>query len=469
MVYTGICFLLLERNLMYMYLTIYIIIIALFQSWNYVTWKKAQGERQVAAYLRSGSLYLFLFLLPIIYKMPDTSITSYLKSCYTVFLVMGYVLRFLMYRYITKSCRIFRYSLRPESKIIIAGMPGVKVPWNPYYKVFSLFIILSQAFLLKKPLVIQQDNYLYTWEVIAFAFRHDIERCRSYAYFHQSMLPLAVRTKSIVWKKSVELYLICQNENDDLSKDTLPFPADKLRFLNVNDISSVPLSLIRIIEDAGTREAVEKKLSYFIGYQGTEPGKRYLAKMIRLLLEKRRSETEYFYELMKLAEFIIHYQSLADYETSRSGYFNSASPVSMGTLQEGIANLLPYEPEDKESYISAVKYLNRICTGKEGSVNRKKLLMEGRLKLVMARNHFIGHGSLSYGISTDFVRHLLTIVYEQASDLFHKPEPVLNCLCIYDVPKYMEQEGGLYLLIQKEDNCAHYLDYASGKFLTNTR
>ncbi len=445
----------------------YAIFIVLFHICNYFVWKKARGKRAAAAYLRIGRSYFFLFLF--FFILPGTSVLRQFFHIFACCLTGGYILNFLLWRYFMKNCRKFRQSLRPDSKIIILEMYSMRAPWKLWRKWADLLIILISAFFIDVPPVIQKDDYLIAWEVIAYAFRHDMEACRTYLYFYPSKDYPFSGKRSIFWKQDIELYLIGRKEGGTVLKEKLPFPADRIRFLNIKEaVTSFPQCLIRVIEDGEIYGAIEEKLSVYAGYQGTDPGKACLARMIGHLLEKCRSTAEYFYELMKLAEFMIHYQSLADYEISGSCYFDEDKPAAMGTFESGIADVGPFELKDKEAYIKAVKYLNRICTGKEGSVNRRRLPAEGRRKLVMVRNHFIGHGSLSYGISPDFVRNLLIVVSVQAADFFRREEPVLQHSCIHGFPKLHEQEDRLYLLIQIEKNFAvYYLDYTSGKYFTN--
>lgn len=447
------------------YFLIYIVIIILFQICNYFIWKTSSGQRQVAAYLRFGRLYFFLFLFLCI--LPNHSISSLFKSFCASCLILGYVMEFLLYYYFMKSCHTFYQNLRADSKIIIFGMCSGHMPCNPFRKFLDLLLIMFNALLGNLPLVIQRDDYLITQEVIAHAFRLEMEACPTYLYLHQSWLHRFGKRKAPFWKKEIALYLITPKEGCTLSKEDLPFPSEKIRLLGKDDLISFPQSLIAIIEDSGIHELAEKQLSLFKDYQGTEPGKRCLARLIHLILQNRHSVTEYFYELVKLAEFIIHYLALADYEISNSHYFDDDKPIAIGTFQNGITNTGTFEIQEKDAYIKALKYLHQVCTGKDGSINRKRLLAEGREKLVMVRNRFIGHGSMSYGISIDFVQNLLTIISAQADDFFHRTEPVLQQIHVLDVPKFYEQEDGLYLLIQIQHNeTAFYFDYASGKYLT---
>ncbi len=444
----------------------YAIFIVLFHICNYFVWKKARGKRAAAAYLRIGRSYFFLFLF--FFILPGTSVFRRFFHVFAWCLTGGYVLEFLLRRYFMKSCRKFRQSLRPDSKIIILEMYSMRVPWKLWRKWADLMMILLSEIFMNIPPVVQKDDYVIVREVIAYAFRRDIEAYRSYLYIFPSRDDPFSGRESVFWKQDIELYLVGIKEGRNILRENLPFPADRIRFLMKNDAASFPLCLIPIIEDGGMHESAEERLSAYAGYQGGDPGKACLARMIGLLLEKRHSAAEYFYELMKLAEFMIHYQSLADYEISGSCYFDVDKPVAMGTFESGIADVGPSELKEREAYIKAVKYLNQICTGREGSVNRRKLPAEGRRKLVMVRNHFIGHGSLSYGISTDFVRNLLTVVSGQADVFFRREGPAPVHTCIHGLPKLYERENGLYLLIQIEKNFAgYYLDHASGKYFTN--
>lgn len=449
------------------YFLIYVIFIVIFHICNYFIWKTAQGKRQVAAYLRFGKTHFFLFLFLCI--LPYKSVSVLFKAFGASCLILGYIMEFMIWRCFMKSCLKFRQNLRPDSKIIILEMHSMRAPWKLWRKFADLIIITGSALFINIPPVIQRDEYLIAREVIAYAFRRDMEACSSYLYcFPSKHYPFSGK-KSIFWKEDIELYLIGRKENGAVRQEDMPFPGNRIRFLNSKDaVVSFPLGLIKVIEDGGIYEAAEEKLAVYIGYQGEDPGKACLAQLIRLLLEKRRSVTEYFYELMKLAEFMIHYQSLADYEIAGSRYFDDEKPVAMGTFQSGIADTGLFEPKEKEVYINAVKYLNRVCRGKEGSIDRKNLLAEGRRKLVMVRNHFIGHGSLSYGISADFVRNLLIVISEQTDGFFCRTEPVVRHFDINGVPKFHRQEDRLYLLIKIEKNIAgYYLDHASGKYFTN--
>lgn len=455
---------------MRIYIVLYLIGISLFQLWQYRTWKSAQREKQVFAWLRFGRMYLPVFFLPIVCTLPSSPIFLLLKSFYVLFFLLAAALDIWLHSLYAKSCRTFLLALRPDSEIIIQERPGTDKPWNPYYKFSNFFLVLVSSALLKWPLVVQQENYLIVHDILAFAFREEIASHPIYFQLHPDRVPAFLRRKTEFWKREAKLYLICSGKDITEKDKNLPFPADKTRWLDENDILQFPHCLIRIIEDAGIREKMETALSPYKIYQGTDPGKAYLAQMISQSLGKRHSATEYFYELMKLAEFMIHYRSLADYEKAARNYFDSGDPVAMGTFQDGIVDADPCEPQEKEAYIQALKYLNKLCTGKEGSVNRRKLMAEGRQKLVMVRNHFIGHGSLSYGISTDFVEQLLTVTAGQIADFFHLPDPVIKQLHIRDIPKICEKEGRLYLLVQLEAGVAdYYLDHSSGKFLTQMK
>ena len=449
---------------MHFYLLFYIIIISLFQFRQYKIWKNERGEKQVSAYLHLGRLYLLLFFLPIVYRL---SLPLPFKIFYTLFPLSGFVLNILLDSRFKKACHALLLNLHPDCRIIILTLRGTEKPWNLYDKFLDLFSILLGV-LIKRPLVIQQGSYLILHDILAFAFQDEIASHRICFYLYQDTIPFFLKRKSDFWKREADLYLLYPNKNK--KEMTTPFPADKIRCLDDDDILLFPQCLISIVEDtAGIREQIERALSsYKTCQEAKDPGKCHLAQLICRLLEKRRSVTEYFYELMKLAEFMIHYRSLGDYEKSAKNYFDSGDPIAMGTFQNGIIDDAPCEPREKEAYIQALKYLNRLCTGKEGSVNRKKLMQEGRLKLVMVRNHFIGHGSLSYGISPDFVQHLLVIMAGQISDFFSLPEPVIQQLCIHDVPKFRKQEEKLYLLVQLEKgNASYYLDHGSGTFLTD--
>lgn len=455
---------------MYVYYLIYIIAIVFFQFYSYMTWKKAQGEKQIIAFLNLGRLYPSLLLFPIIYILPNTSIFFWIKAYFISFWTIAFVANIMIHRYFVKSFRAFQSALRPDSKIIILGMYSVGTPWNPYFKFLDIASILIGASI-KYPLFIQQEKYLITQEIIAFASYDETKKHPAYIWISSFRLSTFVKKRLAFWEKTAKLYLISRGKNKKLSEDISFFSADKVRFMDEEDVFDFPQCLIGVIEsDFDIREKTERALACYLSYQGAEAGKRYLAQLINHILEKRRSVTEYFYELMKMAEFMIHYQSLADYEKAEKHYFDSNAPISIGTFEAGIADTESSSPNNKEDYIQAIKYLNQLCTGKEGSVNRQKLLMEGRKRLVMVRNRFIGHGSLSYGVNADFVQQLLVIVTGQAEDFFNHPEPMIRQLCIHEVPKFRMQGTKLYLLVQLERGTAgYYLDYGSGRFLTDTQ
>lgn len=467
------------------YVFSYFLLMCVWQLFLSLIWKKTSGIKLIMALSQIGRLHLLLLLIPAVFLYLPIRLSLKIYFAYLL-IVLSFFMDALLWFFLIRACRTFRKNLRADDKIIIIGQTNVRMLWNPFFRI--PFIALFGA--------LKEQEYWIIPEIIALAFRRQLLSHPVYILFHPLLAELvairALKKKKplAAWETAAEQYILFhdpQNQNlakqtpalgrllmalpkKPLPKEDYPFPHDKILYLHNEDLQNGYRVLADIIR-LGSRihEKILDNLLPHANHNSSEIGKCYLSKMILNLSKERQSSTGYFYDIMKLAEFMMHYLSLADYEKAQKNFFATGKAISLGTFQEGIVEEQDtkeetFQPKDKDAYIEALKYLNQVCTNIKGSISRKELYKEGRQKLVMVRNHFMHQGTLTYGITAEFVEQLLLVVIEQTAAFMKRKEPMMPYESIDGIPKYRYLDKQLYLLIQLENGCkGKYLDYASGR------
>lgn len=278
---------------------------------------------------------------------------------------------------------------------------------------------------------------------------------------------------------SCKQYLLACDKPEDkeiLDHPRLPYPKEKfqiydLRQSDKNLISHI-IKCIEMISDE--RAAMERRFRPLVNLVVKDSGKQYAQSLLRTMLDTQQNDTEYFYSLLKINEFMIHYQSLAEYEAVGSRYLDlegDTSP-SLGTLANGIAFAGGKQPEPDAAFITAVKMLHTLSTGHTEGVPGKRAISYAREQICALRNRYIGHGTMTYSVSRELLVQF-AIITEQLARLFLEQEHISEFAAVHarlsgGYDKWMQKDGRFYLLagIYRRNDSCKYLDYATGHMLS---
>lgn len=316
------------------------------------------------------------------------------------------------------------------------------------------------------------EHYLFAPVILEEIYKEQIADLEKYlCMFSDSFYSTEQKSVSNIfpmerWKKLILLY---RANPQSETVPVYPVPEDQIYHVHYQDNQNYATSVIHMLdENYELREYLCKLFQTISEPLSDERGKQYAQLMISFMLKGYLKETEYFYELIKLAEFMIHYKSLADYERLHSSYLMEDISLPLGTLADNIKDSSHPELSQNEDYKGAVEYLYELLPGVDDAFSKDDPLGSGRRILVTLRNRSLGHGAVTYAVTDKLVEQTAIVVFALAEDFLSQEEPFMEFERVYGLyEKFRQENGHLYLLMAMYGNGTsfHYLDYATGEMV----
>lgn len=233
----------------------------------------------------------------------------------------------------------------------------------------------------------------------------------------------------------------------------------------------------------GSRQEPLSVLSQLLDLPMEGDALRGVAKAIQGL-QQDYDEVESFYQLLKLAEYILHIRALLSTGPGAKQAFPvSPSFGSMEERQRGWSgrSAWPERGSDGErQLLESVALLEKEGTGKGGK-GKQDSYTRACAALANLYNCYVGHGTLAYRVTPELAMALLTVVGWMIRDLqgqerFPGPEDLVTVKgCAAPVPACVIREGRYYLLsfvslprgVEPEERApawCEYLCYEDGSF-----
>ena len=357
--------------------------------------------------------------------------------------------------------------INENSKIVIMQKASFLFPCSYIYKLKDIILL---RFKHQDNLVVAKKEFIFVPEFLAAAnlklFKnHDIfYYCDGKSLDRIQKNPL--KKKLLVNHGWDNLKLCTTIVVDHTKYTTKEFNNHTIRYIDSSSNINVTEDIISALsKDHGLLQTITKYFEPVLAYSGKEPGKCFALKMIQSTINSLQSDTEYFYELIKLFEFITHYKCFSDFEEKGNTLFIKPQDASLGSLQSGCIENNRSDLLYSNEYLENVKYMFKLLTGSASEVKKNNPAFYGRQILVTLRNRTIGHGAIAYAVSLELVEKLIVIIAALTQDFFLEPEPMQKTLKIHNVfDKYIEDENGLCLLISTYDfsHSGKYLNYSNG-------
>lgn len=254
-------------------------------------------------------------------------------------------------------------------------------------------------------------------------------------------------------------------QNDVINSIDKKFSDKKVRSIEVS--STWPKDFIREINDNHVELSDKRALRDVATYEGENEVKRAICRLISNEGEFR-TDIEYFYDLLKIAQLIIHYWGLMCYEESGSDYLEYKGAISIGEFNSSIIDKGDGKYAMGADYKAAVDYIYKEVAGINSNFSSKKPTLSGRAAIVIARNRIVGHGAFAYSISEDVIVALNRIIIGILDSFLHENHiDDTNNLVNECIEKVKFQDDDIYLLnaVYNEENY-QYISYFTGKILT---
>ena len=187
---------------------------------------------------------------------------------------------------------------------------------------------------------------------------------------------------------------------------------------------------------------------------------------------------EYFYSLLKICEYIMHYMALKNIINNPQEIIDKKIKIKNGTLavwRDSIKYDKVYNKSSKsdieiiDSVIKLRKILNfKIDYDNNYSFEFKKDLCK---IIIDIRNNLLGHGVVTYDVSGRIVKYLLTIAKEfiaifEKLDVTIEEDEKIKSIFEKDIYAIYKEGEFIYLYNQtnpKDDEAKEYLNYETGK------
>ena len=195
------------------------------------------------------------------------------------------------------------------------------------------------------------------------------------------------------------------------------------------------------------------------------------------------SYIEYFYSLLKISEYIMHYMALKNIINNPEEIMNKKIKVSEGTLSTW-RNSLDYDKEynkENKEELEIIKSIVQLRTILEFKTNHsenytfKKDLCQ---TIIDVRNNLLGHGVITYDVSERIVKYLFVItkefirIFENINVTIEEDEKIKNIFS-EDIKATWKEDKLTYLYSKMNrvddenkkgsQNVAEYLNYETGK------
>lgn len=181
-----------------------------------------------------------------------------------------------------------------------------------------------------------------------------------------------------------------------------------------------------------------------------------------------KNDLKLFYTAIKICEFTFFIRCLRE---NKEKILDFEKP-SIGQYVQHIEDDTIYQKDEYKDLIQSAIYLDKSAVRNNKSELKQNQLSYKKLCEVICkvRNRYIGHGSMIYSVSAEFVYHVL-IVTEQIVKRYYETYKELENIKVplkeYKPPLYIEYNAARYYYSsQLEKDYFRYLEYESGKIIT---
>ena len=441
--------------------------------------RNKKGFKKYKGYINYHFSRRCIFLFLMLYFMKNDMNLLIILDAVLFYLIHG--IDFLMKGIIKHEVSQLERNLTPDSKIIIIQKRGCLSPGGLLLRIYETFIFPFLLNMANIKIYGTYQKYISISNITALICEDLIASHPKYLYIEKYHLEKMycstskLRRKKVVMQslyENCEQYLIAQNPSISNYMDDLPYPKEKVQIFNLPMTTSNWISQMIYTIEHTSHERIQLDLMFhsFLSYQTKEPGKLYARNMIQSMLDNQQNDTEYFYTLLKINDFMIHYQALSGYEQAKTPYFQNseACAPSMGTFVSNIIETENTPLLKDEAFTQAVKFLHTIATGHKEKVPSKKTARYAREQMVTLRNRYTGHGTMTYSISQELLQQFAVVTQVLTEQFFQQDENMMGNRQIAAYDKCVNKDGRLYLLsaIYHDSNAYQYLDYATGQTLS---
>ena len=211
------------------------------------------------------------------------------------------------------------------------------------------------------------------------------------------------------------------------------------------------------------RDQVKKIIEMISSYQ-----KEDTINNLKEELYDTKNDLKLFYTAIKICEFTFFIRCLRE---NKEKILDFEKP-SIGQYVQHIEDNTIYQKDKYKDLIQSAIYLDKSAVRNNKSELKQNQISYKKLCEVICkvRNRYIGHGSMIYSVSSEFVYHIL-IVTEQIIKRYYETYTELENIEVslkeYKPPLYIEYNAARYYYSsQLEKDYFRYLEYESGKIIT---
>ena len=249
------------------------------------------------------------------------------------------------------------------------------------------------------------------------------------------------------------------------------------RAFHVSPEHRFPLEMLDSLSAISDSRQIYRKLSEEIGGQGDV----FLEKQSRLLLA-RGENAALFYDLMKMAEYCIHIRallSLADPDGMRPKKEEPFKKEDIIKMSFGAMEFIQRDNGTEKKLEQDFELIGAYRRLSSSGVKPFRLNMDSLSEtIVQLRNRYIGHGTMVYHVSDKIVYDLAIIVraivkyYLSHEHRIGEEHFVLPGIYQKQVPVMVARNRTKWYFTSlryiKEEECANYIDFATGKHMIMT-
>ena len=433
---------------------------------------KATGKKKLAAQLRCTRFYPYLVFFTVTI-FPAAKVFSVILG---IIILLAVIFELMMKAQVNGEVAFLRKELLPEDKVVIVQANSCLKPTS-YARLlydnllaYVLYEIGGQTVFEKR-----YKGYVFVNNITALMCE---DLLRSH---HKSLLINAFQIRKFYVKGAKtplahSMYFACDTvlcvDKTGKSGDDwqLPYPDKKVHHIRDMESLDFTATLVSQLENKSSVPAMVQKLFGEMAEEAhTDAGKQYLCRLIKQMLEGVQKDTEYFYELMKICEFIVHYKALGDYEEVGAHYFDGPCSASFGILASSVCDTTITDTLRSDAYKEALRFISMLTTGTSGDYSKKRPAYTGRMRMVNLRNRYVGHGTMTYSVSEELTGQVLIVVHALCEEFLLAKEPVMVTGRINNaIDKCVIKGESLYLLtaIYDDNGACQYIDYSTGMMLT---
>ena len=433
---------------------------------------KVKGMEKLKAQLRVTRWYPY----PVFFAVTMYPVSKGLSVCFGIIICLFVILEYAMLYQVKGEIVFLKIELTKEDAVIIVQSDSCLKPTSYRWLLFDnlisylLYELGGQMVFGKR-----YKGYVFVNNITALVLE-DMLREHKKSLFVNSNQAKRCYGKGAKPALVHALNFACENILYHVDKEaainppSIPYPDQKIHYIRSEETVDFTATLVSQIENASdipTR--LQQMFSQMADAEYMDEGKRYLAGLLKQMLSNVQKDTEYFYDLMKICEFMVHYKSLADYERAAAHYFDGPAAVSFGTLAATVLDGDVTQTLRSDTYKEALRFVSMVINGTAGDYSKKRPAYTGRMRMVNLRNRYVGHGTMTYSVSEELTKMVMVIVHALCEEFLYAQEPLMIESKINGkTDKYMYQDSGLYLLtaIYDEQGACQYIDYATGMMLT---